>query len=178
MGSPPTIEGPSRGFATLDASGRSAWVDLGSLSDYDTSTMLRGEQVPQSLDGWAQSEKPGDLLGTNWPELLLASPRFVDVLRDSSLTGWSCRTPVTVAGLPTLTTAYLFTVTGRCGPVQIPDPLDIGQVLNMATWDGSDFFAAPNVDFVFVSPRATHILRRAKLKNVTLRQDALTVSDD
>lgn len=165
-------------FATLEGDLTSfAWVGLGHPSRWDPREVLRGQERPSGLEGVADGTRAGDLILTRCVELLLLSPRLVEFLHQSGLTGWAADVVVQIEGPPEVPTAQVLTVTGRSGPVVIPDIMEPEKEVRRSSWDGSDFFVAPNADFIFLSPRANQVLQECPLKNIRTYAEGLTVVD-
>jgi hypothetical protein len=150
-----------------------ALIDVGDLGGAEEYEVLAGLVDLDPLVARADPRgKIGDLIGTYWVSLCLVQRSFIDVVSDSGLTG--CRfTPVEVTGNGLMRDLSLLQVTGRCGPSV---KVDFGERVELASWDGSDFFLTENLLSVFVSPRASQVLRTAKLRNIRVEDSSVEFS--
>lgn len=133
--------------------------DIGGQSEY---AVLAGATVPDQVAVADARGRVGDLIGTYWASLLIAGPRFIDVVTDAGLTG-CVFVPLQITGNPLIQDGALLQVSGRCGPIETPG---LDQLIQLDTWDGKDFFIAENNGRVRLSPRALTVLRKARLRNV------------
>lgn len=131
---------------------------------------------------WAEGAHLMDLTGTTAVLPEVVSQRFVDVLRDNGVTGWSTF-PIELHGKGgDLIEGYFgLAVTGRCGVLQLdrsrvetrigasgkPYKVKIGLFFDASTWDGSDMFVPEDTAHVFVVGKVKRLLEKAKISNVT-----------
>ncbi|GGH33789.1 hypothetical protein [Microbacterium album] len=165
MASTPTSSGQAPEFRVLrlkSHSGAQIWINnLGGVHKFD---VLQGARFEPSSVTADPHGRLGDLIGTGWAVLLATSQAFVEAVREAELTG--CQfLPLEVTGREDIGQLSLLQVLGRCGPKQ---KVEYGERIDRDSWDGSDFFVAPNYGGIFLSPRAVEVLRRAKLCNVDL----------
>jgi hypothetical protein len=99
-------------------------------------------------------------------------------LRDSGLTGWFAQ-PVQVEADTGDGPTWLLGVSGRSGPTYTAkrNPMlglpRLGEFLDPADWDGSDFFCPENWVSFLLSDRAADELRKARLRNLRLECGSL-----
>jgi hypothetical protein len=145
-------------------------VDIGDLGGAAPRTALTGAtNMPFPVAQADPTGDVGDLIGTYWAALFLASRAFIRVLSSSSLTGWQT-VKITVDGNPAVHGVALLQVVGRCGPV---NETGLGRTLDLRSWDGSDLFVPANESSIFLSARAVDILRGAGLRNVEIETDGV-----
>jgi hypothetical protein len=132
---------------------------------------------------WAEGSRLMDYTGTTATLPEVVSQRFVDVLRENGVTGWSTF-PIELHGKSgELIEGYHgLAVTGRCGPLQLDRSLSmirpaksgrgtvevkVGLFFDASTWDGNDMFVPEDTAFVFVVGKVKRLLEKAKISNVT-----------
>ncbi len=124
-----------------------------------------------------------DVLDTGTAILLLISDKMKTVLEENNLTGWKTfpihlldKKGVEISGY------HGWSITGRCGKIDyskseiiqkrlVPTgPLSDfyrGTFIGLDKWDGSDFFIPDKYYGIMVTDKATAILKKAKLSNLT-----------
>jgi hypothetical protein len=145
----------------------------------DGNDLLRGRQRTARLAGRViQRGRPGDLIGFGWAGVYLMSERMRTFLEGSGLTGWIAHAVQVESDLldgP----IWLLGVSGRSGPTYsaarnpLPGLPRLGEFLDPATWDGSDFFCPENLVGFLVTARAAAALRKARLRNLQIECGSL-----
>lgn len=129
----------------------------------------------------SMGRSPVDIITTELPAIWLISDKIVEVLQREGVTGWKTY-PVEVigqGGVP-VTGYHGFAVTGRCGPINprrsvvknLPplfpgdeeEQVRLGLYFDLDTWDGSDIFVAPNVNYVIVVKRVKELLEQNNIR--------------
>lgn len=151
--------------------------------------VTRAETMPGAAIKFKVSEgtKQFDLVGTTLAIPLIVSDHLIEVLRKNDFTGWStypieivCDDDIRIEGFCGLA------ISGRCGPIDdslsqevlIEPPVPEGNVcrglrgicFEPNTWDGSDFFMAPNYHGKFVTHEVKNALTREAIQNALLEQ--------
>lgn len=112
----------------------------------------------------------------------VVSGKIIDALTENNITGWKA-TSVRIAGKEDLR-YYVLMITGRCGPVDYtkseriiqksPGGIDCpylrGLYFDLDSWDGSDFFMAEDVGFIFTTEKVKKLLVRIKSRNVSFER--------
>lgn len=113
---------------------------------------------------------------TVWPDIgtLVASPRFAALLADH--TGWRPYAVEVFDKGGSLVPGFVgVAITGRCGPLRCDTERVegtgmtrqyVGLHFDLATWDGSDLFVAPNMGVIIMSPRLTKAVGKTKITNI------------
>jgi hypothetical protein len=168
----------SRVWSLSSELGSADWVqvDLDIPSRERVDELLRvsrGPTAPITVKSY-QGSRLGDLVGTGWVNLYLASPALQAALKP--FTGWS-----TFAVNDSATNSGLdphfagLTIVGRIGPIEeIWDdpavPGRFGMYVDPQSWDGSDVFVADNRNAIYVTEDVADALMDRQLKNVVLEE--------
>jgi hypothetical protein len=149
--------------------------------------VARGEAPQGSLRATLASGTVAD--DVLWPTTLvppLVHLRVVEALREAGLTGWAAR-PATYTDFPTDDAWFALAVTGRCGPLKVPQNSDredavlaeyVGLEPDLGNWDGSDFFMGRDATlWTFVTEDARTLIERVGTRNLAFDDPAeVTVS--
>jgi hypothetical protein len=106
----------------------------------------------------------------------LVSGHFRRSLIDLGASGWFT-TPVQVEGVQSQ--LWLLSISGRCGPLfgvggdLYPSAPDVGTFIDLARWDGADFFMADNNNSIHVVGSTAERIRELRLSNVVLESAGL-----
>jgi hypothetical protein len=138
----------------------------------DGKALLRGHARSQRLNAQiAQTGRGADLIGFGWATVYLMTERMRTSLASSDLTGWFAQ-PVEFNSEALGRTIWLLGVEGTSGPTYssagnpLPGLPRLGEFLDPADWDGSDFFCPANWNGFLVTKRAADSLRKARLRNL------------
>lgn len=180
MASVPTSKIPFDKLYQLETvSERASWFRP-VIHESDIDDVFRGRRLPVAPVTFAYDGGSGaaDLHETTHVSLRLVSQRFIETLKATEATGWSCYAVQAynkggdlIDGLSGLS------VSGRCGVIvdnlrfpQVRYDCDGGYTMWVRqyfdTWDGSDIFSPGG--FIYVTERVATALKKAKLKNVAL----------
>jgi len=163
----------------LDADvGGADWlqVDLNVPSRSRATELFRGEWLPDRplLANPSLGNRVGDLVGTGWAGLYLASSAFQAAI--DRFRGWKTYAIEPVGTAERLKGFDGLAITGRFGPIDEiwEDPAisgRFGMYVDPETWDGSDLFAASNRIGIYVSKAVADALVERALTNVALEQE-------
>lgn len=151
--------------------------------------LARGEERPVQPIAFVRDEgqTPCDLVGTTYATLVIVSNRFLDVLREHHVSGWTTF-PISLLAEDgsELNGFQGFAVTGRCGPIDdslseealLPPPVPGGRsrrglrgiCFAPESWDGSDIFTPDGTASSFVVGRVKHVLEDAGVTNVAFQR--------
>lgn len=139
-------------------------VDLPLPAGFDPRDVLTGMRaIGPSISGeFSPSGRIGDLVGTSWAALFVATDKFVSTLTEARCTGWDVA-PVQLRGLAETNMLSLLQVHGRCGPIVSPG---VGRYLASSTLDGSDIFVPENESTILLTARCAKALEQRNLRNV------------
>ena len=129
-------------------------------------------------------KKLTDILDTGWTSLYLISDRMKIILEENKLTGWKTY-PIKLYDKQNneIFGYYGFSVTGRCDPIDYSKSEIIekrrvsegplvkfykGMYIDLAKWDGSDFFSPKNSDGLMITKKAADALTKNKISNLRL----------
>lgn len=132
-------------------------------------------EVPISAS-WKTDGETDDVIWTTEAVLGLVSPRFIGWLQEQHLTGWRVH-PVAFAEREERSGSgyQVLVVTGRSHAIQYwrrpggPSTEDWHIRLDLANWDGSDFFLAEGTAFIFASGRAYRVVKNHGVTNVEMK---------
>jgi hypothetical protein len=164
------------GLCSLSTGGSTLRVQIEGVDGND---LLRGRRQSAHLVGRiVQRGRPGDLIGFGWGGVYLMSDRMRSFLHESGLTGWFAQAVQVEADIGD-GQIWLLGVSGRSGPTytakrnpKLGLPC-LGEFLDPADWDGSDFFCPENWISFLVTARAAEQLRKARLRNLRLECGSL-----
>lgn len=140
---------------------------------------------PVSFKQYNNGKKMLDMLETGWQSLHLISDRFKEELEKNNLTGWKTY-PIKLMTKKNeeIKGYHGLSISGRCGPIDyskaeivekrlVPNGILSkyykGEYIGLEKWDGSDFFLSEQNFGIFVSAKATEILKKAKITNIIFR---------
>ena len=140
--------------------------------------LLRGELLPsQAVPAlWASGREETDVVWTTLAVLCLVSERFVNLVTEASLTGWSLF-PVSLGASEK--TYHGLGVHGRCGPVSYwrpsgDDSIATRELWKMrfdpSSWDGSDFFLPTNSGSILVTDSVQSVLESNGITNLEFKR--------
>lgn len=151
---------------------------------YDSWAVFRGEEIPKSLLKFhhIMGRKPKDIIMATDAVLQIVSDRFLKILSENDVTGWSTFPVIVYDKNGNELTGYSgFSVVGRSGPIDDtkhrveyrtspfnPDyryKVGIGLYFDIDTWDGSDIFT-PQGGIIIVVERVKVLLENAKFKEL------------
>lgn len=156
--------------------------------DVDVDKLFRNEYFLEGKIefGINTGSKIFDFLNSGFPGVFVVSQKVTDLLRQSYVTGWDI-VPVHIQSIETLN-YFLFTVTGRCGPIDYsrsevfmkqpytptgkPVEAKRGLFFDLNSWDGSDIFTPENSRFTFITEKVKDILFKSKATNLILENVA------
>jgi hypothetical protein len=151
-------------------------IDLNVPSKSDATELLRGQWLPDQplLAIPSLGSRLGDLVGTGWAGLYLASSTFQAALKRFS--GWKTYAIDPVGTAERLKGFDGLAITGRFGPIDEiwEDPAisgRFGMYVDPETWDGSDVFIAGNRTGIYVIEAVADALAERELTNVVLEQE-------
>ena len=170
-------------FHRLSASLRSFWVNL--LVDPNRVSAAFGGHEPKErfvAKHYMGGAKPKDFIGNGLASVLI-SARVKSLFEEHRFTGWKTL-PCEVQNKKgvAIATYYFLQVTGRCGALDDsasePELAQYrpgffcvefrGPSFPEASWDGSDFFTAPNNGMILVSERVKDVLQASRVSGVEL----------
>ncbi len=158
------------------------------INHIDSAQILRSEKIwPAPIRFTPQDKlfRKVDFVGTTLVNLCVISEKFVDVLTDNLLTGWTTYPVNIVNRAGKAISGYRgLAVTGRCGRVLwnesekilIPAPSKRGRdtkgwrglPFDESTWDGSDIFLPETPsNFIIANERTKKVVEKCKLSNVS-----------
>lgn len=158
---------------------------VSSKEEFDAVALFSGEYLPEQpiVYKHVMGGKPKDILATTSVFPFIVSQRFISVLIEHQVTGWTTF-PVTVYSKDNqwLPGYEGFAVTGRSGPIddtkcrieyrtsqynpEYHYKTGIGLYFDLDTWDGSDIFNPQDTAIVIVVERVKALLERAEFKEL------------
>lgn len=179
-----TTEAQADRFYRLSASMGSFSVNL--LVDYDRAHAAFGGHDPKGpfvAKHYMGGAKPKDFIHNSGMASVLVSARVRSLFEEQRFTGWKTL-PCEVLNKRgvAIATYYFLQVTGRCGALDdsasVPELAQYrpgffcvefrGPSFPEASWDGSDFFTAPNNTMIIVSERVKDVLHSSRVSGVEL----------
>jgi len=129
--------------------------------------------------------KAYDLVGTGWASLFLFSQKIVLALEQNGISGWKTYPAKVFDNKAKELTGYsLFSVTGRCGPIDpskgeivwkappVPEgnPFQVkrGLYFESSSWDGNDIFIPKGSRAIVITEKVKQILTNIKVTNVEM----------
>jgi hypothetical protein len=151
-------------------------IDLSIPAKSDAMGLFRGEWLPGEplLAIPSLGSRVGDLVGTGWAGLYLASSTFQAALKRFS--GWKTFAIEPVRAAERMNGFDGLAITGRFGPINEiwEDPAisgRFGMYVDPETWDGSDVFTARNRTGIYVTEAVADALAERDLTNVLLEHE-------
>jgi hypothetical protein len=149
--------------------------------------LARGEHVPPASVRFEQYEGTRwlDYLGTQRAPLRFISERLLAAFEAEGLTGWKSHRVQLLRkdGRDSASDYRLFTVIGRCGPVDNAKSTCVdkivfgnprgakvwkGMYFDESTWDGNDFFSPGQTALMFATQKVKSVLEREKATNIAI----------
>ena len=172
-------------FELFDENLKGAFNAAPIYSNFDKYMLFRGEIYSREIYHFKHNigKKLYDLANSGYAGLNLFSAKMIKILEDNNVTGWKTYPCIlTNKKGDKIDDYYVFSVTGRCGPLDLSmskkflkqpysptgKPVDAlkGLYFDINTWDKSDIFTPEGTMFSFVTRNLMEILVKEKVTNI------------